>query len=129
MKHPIQKVHIDEKGTFRFMQNEIVNFMLEKLRSFGYDLNDLHLDCHKVDPDDWDQFNQLIGYSVSGIPLKNEKIHDVAQSLYDEKKDKLKGDDPNTIKESHYEEAYNNLKDALREPIAELYHIHPSDLE
>jgi len=127
MKHPIQKVEIDKSGVFRFKPNEVVNFMVDKLSSFGFDLNDLHVECDKAEPGDWDQFNQLIGYSVSACPLSDFGVCDTAYSLY-EKDVTLKNDDPNTVKEAFYEEKYTKLKDSLVEPMAELFSIHPDDL-
>ena len=125
MKHPIQKTHMDD-DVFRFVHNDVVYFMKEKLREFGYDLNDLHVDCHEASPDDWDQFNQLIGYSVSAIPLNNMDIHEIA---YDGLVDgKLINDDPNTITSNHYEEKYKELKKQLAPIIADMYNKHPDDL-
>ena len=126
MKHPLQKVHLDKNDTFRFVQNEIVCFMVEKLKEFGFDLNDLHANCN-ASSDDWDQFNQLIGYSVSGIPARNSDVCDIPYQLMNED-GTLKGDDPNTLSFNFYEKRLNDLKKQLAEPMAELFDIHPADL-
>lgn len=81
-KHPIQKVIVDDSGVWRFTQNDIVQFMLDKLKTFNYDLNDLHSDCHDKDKEDWDQFNQLIGYSVSGAPI-SDTVRTVAYHMFE----------------------------------------------
>ena len=48
-KHPIQKVIVDDHEVWRFTRNDIVQFMVDKLRTFNYDLNDLHSDCYDKD--------------------------------------------------------------------------------
>jgi len=61
-KHPIQPVELDSHGVARFKGNAIVRFLLD---NGGYDMNRLHL--VGFSDEDWNQFNQLIGYSVSGF--------------------------------------------------------------
>lgn len=57
-KHPRQKMRVDEHGTVRFVQNDIVEFLamnkLNDLARMGFS------------DEDWRQLAQLIGYSVSG---------------------------------------------------------------
>jgi len=60
-KHPMQKMHVDEHGTVRFVENKIVGFLLD---AGPFDLNSLAR--MEFDDTDWRQFAQLIGYSVSG---------------------------------------------------------------
>ena len=60
-RHPIQQIVTDQSGIARFRKNKIVEFLLE---SSKYDLNDLAM--MGFDDEDWTQFAQLIGYSVSG---------------------------------------------------------------
>ena len=61
MKNPMQPVGLDEGGVARFKRNAIVSLLLDvgKLT-----LNDLG--CMAFTQTDWEQFYQLIGYSVSG---------------------------------------------------------------
>lgn len=71
MRHPIQPVHLDKHGTARFKQNAIVRFLLNAATAGeGCDLN--RLACLDFTQDDWEQFYQLIGYSVSGFGGLNE---------------------------------------------------------
>jgi hypothetical protein len=68
-RHPLQPVEWDGKGVLRFKENPIVRFLLDNNGKF--DLNTLH----RIDGFtryDWDQFNQLIGYSVSACPIRDE---------------------------------------------------------
>lgn len=62
MPHPMQEIVRDANGTARFKVNEIVRYLLrngpnnlEKLVSIEFS------------QEDWEQFAQLIGYSVSGF--------------------------------------------------------------
>jgi len=63
-KHPLQPIHFDKHGVARFRKNKIVEFLLDHNKS-GFDLNSLSM--MGFDKNDWWQFAQLIGYSVSGI--------------------------------------------------------------
>jgi hypothetical protein len=60
-KHPMQRLYRDDEGTVRFRVNPIVRHLLD---FGGYDLNKLA--AMGFDHEDWQQFMQLIGYSVSG---------------------------------------------------------------
>jgi hypothetical protein len=51
----------DDKGVYRFVKNEIVRYLLD---AGGLNLNQLNL--RFSDSEDWDQFYQLIGYSLVG---------------------------------------------------------------
>ena len=58
----MQPIIIDEAGTARFHRNEIVRFLLD---AGPYDMN--KLTGMPFSREDWEQFAQLIGYSVSGF--------------------------------------------------------------
>ena len=70
-RNPIQPVEWDENNVLRFKKNAVVCFMEKKLDELGFDLNELHRQC-QAPHTDWDQFNMLIGYSVSGCPIMDE---------------------------------------------------------
>lgn len=75
-KHPMQPVHLDAQGTIRFKPNKIVRFMLDHgvnlvdavwNRKFATDGLSLNILAGMDFPqEDWEQFYQLIGYSISG---------------------------------------------------------------
>lgn len=74
-KHPIQEVHVDPRNTVRFVENEIVHFLLNNYKPT---LNDLYIRFHKSNPEDYEQLMMLIGYSLSGFeelcsPLMGEE--------------------------------------------------------
>jgi len=60
-RHPIQPVICDKDRIPRFKCNKIVRFLCD---TSSFDLNKLtHMEFPK---EDWEQFAQLIGYSVEG---------------------------------------------------------------
>lgn len=61
-KHPVQPVIQDEHGVHRFKANSIVRFLLDIGK---HNLNDLAV--MDFPDEDWEQFSQLTGYSVSGF--------------------------------------------------------------
>jgi len=61
-KHPVQPVMKDSFGTLRFKKNEIVCFLLDH---GPFDMNKLA--CLPFSQEDYEQFAQLIGYSLSGF--------------------------------------------------------------
>jgi len=64
-KHPVQPVIQDEHGVHRFKQNKIVVFLADLAADKGMTLNDLQ--GMDFPDEDWEQFSQLTGYSVSGL--------------------------------------------------------------
>lgn len=58
---PDQPLKIDSIGVLRFRENAIVRYLLD---NGGLDLN--HLTRQRFPQEDWDQFAQLIGYSLGG---------------------------------------------------------------
>lgn len=71
--HPTQPVEWDGKGVIRFRQNDIVVFLLWFASWRGMGLNEiagmpnaLGVDVPAFSAEDWMQFQQLTGYSVSG---------------------------------------------------------------
>lgn len=119
-KHPIQQpVMVGE--VLRFTENTIVSRMLELLSDRGFDLNDLHVDCHDHSREDWDQFNQLHGYSVSGAPIC-EDTREVAHMMHDSKLSE------HEARALHAEELLQQTRSDLKETVVRLFGIHPDDL-
>lgn len=63
-KHPMQPIAKDEQGVVRFKHNQIVRYLLDYASRRGCSLNELAK--MPFSTDDWTQFAQLMGYSVSG---------------------------------------------------------------
>lgn len=64
MPQPMQPLYRDVNGAPRFRENSIVRHLLDKARTHGIDLN--YLSTQNFPKEDWEQFAQLIGYSLSG---------------------------------------------------------------
>lgn len=62
--NPMQPIVLASDGCIRFKSNSIVDRLLKESQERGFGLNELC--CQEFPQEDWDQFNQLIGYSVSG---------------------------------------------------------------
>jgi hypothetical protein len=63
-RNPMQPIVFDENGTARFKANNIVRYLLDNGPN---DLNKLTNIAYVFSADDWSQFAQLLGYSVSGF--------------------------------------------------------------
>lgn len=76
---PMQPLVTDEDGVVRFKQNRIVQYLLD---SGHVDLNALarHVAHGLFDPWEWEQLNQLIGYSVSGFGDGNHRPETVQEA-------------------------------------------------
>lgn len=92
-KHPMQPIVWDGRGVIRFKKNAAVDYILD---NGGIDLNQIAMGKFTIE--DREQFNQLIGYSVSGygdlsfIRRKTVRAADKkAAKLYES----TNGEDPN----------------------------------
>jgi len=113
---PMQPVELDKNGVARFRGNAVVRYLLD---NGGIDLNRLAL--VEFPEEDRDQFHQLINYSVSGAPISSD-LSDAAQRAYEE------GVPEHQARIEHLEAKLKEVRDALREPVANLFNIHPDDL-
>lgn len=121
MKHPIQKTKLDKAKVLRFVQNDVVQLMLALLKERKIGLNELHEIGAGISQEDWDQFNQLIGYSVSGAPI-DDAIKDIAEKQFNTKRTVL------DLRAERAENLLRSVRVALRNGLAELYEIHPDTL-
>ena len=64
---PMQPVVIAQDGRTRFQVNEVVRALLDEASARGFTLNELTVACHDAPRSDWEQFAQLIGYSIGGF--------------------------------------------------------------
>jgi hypothetical protein len=121
MKHPIQKTKIDKSGVLRFVQNDVVNMMMELLEKYGIGLNELHVHGRKICRDDWDQFNQLIGSSVYRAQI-SDAIRDIALEQH------KTGRTESELRAERAEMLLKKTRLALRDGLANLYATHPDNL-
>ena len=119
-KHPIQPLVKDEQGVVRFQGNAIVRYLLD---NGGIDMNKLA--CLPFSGEDREQFAQLIGYSHSGASELGYMTDDVLDAAW-------AAHENSTTPEGELAKVrqakLDDLRDALREPIASLFGIHPDDL-
>ena len=115
-KHPIQPIEDDGKGVIRFKENAIVRKLAD-----AYGLNDVARDCCDATRDDWDQFYQLIGYSVSGAPI-SEACREIIDAMERDRTDQR--DAELIVLRAKLE----NVRDGIRAGVAELFSMHPDDL-
>lgn len=64
--NPMQPIYVDTQGVVRFKRNAIVDYLLAEAGKRGFTLNQLVAVKGDFSQDDWEQFYQLIGYSISG---------------------------------------------------------------
>ncbi len=64
---PMQPIVHDHQGVVRFQKNLVVDRLLMEASERGFNLNHLTCACYDAPKSDWEQFAQLIGYSVSGF--------------------------------------------------------------
>lgn len=116
---PLQPLYTDEHGTRRFRANSIVTFLLD---SGPFDMNSLaRMDFSN---DEREQFAQLIGYSLSGfaeLSYVSDDTYGVAEHY---------SNDENLVdaRLHYYSETLEKLRKDLRQPMAELFGVHPDDL-
>lgn len=120
MPHPIQPLEEDSNGVVRFKANDIVRYILDH---GGVDLNDIaRLDFSR---EDREQFAQLIGYSWSGacdLGYMSDEVLDAASAAHEY------GVTEAEARVIALREQITKAKEMLREGVAELYRIHPDDL-
>lgn len=105
-KHPIQPLGLDPNGVLRFKENKIVSFLLKT------SVNDLNkLIMMNFSQEDWEQFNQLIGYSLSGfgdLSCVRDEVYETAEAMYEDKENnELK------VRLKLMEERFQRVKEAL----------------
>lgn len=119
--YPIQPIEKDEQGTYRFKENKIVLFLLDK---GPFDLNDIAR--QDFSQEDREQFNQLIGYSVAGfadLSCASEETSEAAWEMTE------KGLTEQEARNLYLREKLAKVKEVGRELAEEIFNIHPDDLK
>ena len=120
-KLPIQPIYTDDHGIIRFRGNKVVQFLLD---NGGIDLNQLTIECQNC-PEDWEQFAQLIGYSLSGFGdlsyVSDETYRTATAMIYE-------GASEKDARLLHLQEKLDAVRDNVRQAATYLFHIHPDDL-
>lgn len=119
-EHPMQPLVRDEHGVVRFKRNAIVEFLL---KNGTIDLNGIAR--LPFDNRDREQFAQLIGYSVDGFGGLSYARPDIVAAA-----DRMAetGESADAARIAALQQEIDALRDALREPMARLFAVHPDDL-
>lgn len=120
---PIQPLQEDERGVLRFRENKLVRALLDHGQRTGLGLNELHM--LDVDPLDRMQLAQLIGYSLDGygsLSYVTDDEFNAARAMHD---DQIPED---KARIATLEAELVAVRQALREPMARLFGVHPDDL-
>ena len=121
-RHPIQPVQMDKNGTLRFKGNAIVRHLLDE---GGISLNDLAVMRLSFPREDWEQFAQLIEYSLSGfgsLSYASDDTYEAAKNMYESGNCELAA--RLEVAEARLSEARDSAKDLA----VALFSVHPDDL-
>lgn len=119
-RHPIQPTYTDGHGAVRFKANAIVQYLLE---AGPFDLN--ILSEKDFSREDWEQFAQLIGYSLSGfgsLSYVRSDTYDAAVQMAEDHTGEAQA------RINALEATLDLVRAGLREAAAAAFQIHPDDL-
>ena len=123
MAHPIQPLAEDENGVMRFKANRMVRHLLDWAQPRGMGLNEMA--AMDFPGEDWEQFAQLIGYSLSGygdLSYVSDATWGAAASM---------AEDPTITHQAariaELEAQLQEVRDGMRDAVARLYGIHADD--
>ena len=119
MRHPIQPLALDEHGVLRFKLNKIVRYLLDH---GSIDMNKISV--LPFPAEDREQLAQLIGYSLSGsgdLDYMSDDVYRAAQAM-------AEGKDERDARIETLQAELDELRKALRGPMARLFGMHPDDL-
>lgn len=120
-KFPIQPIVVGDKGVVRFKKNLIVEHLLD---NGGLNLNDLaRLDFPQAD---WEQFAQLIGYSVSGfgsLSYASNDTYETASRMAEA------GQSETDAKIAYLQSLVDATREQLKPIVTNLFRVHNDDLE
>lgn len=124
MRQPMQPLVVDAKGMVRFQENKIVRYLLDHGGISLVTISELAFEG-RFSVEDQQQFAQLTGYSLSGyseLRYVTNEAHELAVAARD-------GKDERDARIEHLQGLLKRLKDGIREPMAELFEVHPDDLK
>ena len=120
-KQPIQPIVSAPGGIFRFQENQIVRYLLD---NGGMDIN--HLAARDFPQEDWEQFAQLIGYTItgfSGLSYVSDETYDAASRMMH------RGDDnEQQARIDALEKMLAAARAATRALVPAIFRNHPDDL-
>lgn len=121
---PLQPIYTDSSGVIRFQANKVVNYLL---KHGGLDLNKLAVASELSDcKEDWEQFAQLIGYSISGfgeLSYVSDQTYNSANIVAES------GISAEAARIAYLEGQLKLVHGWFKSIVPELFRIHPDDLE
>lgn len=123
MKLPMQPI-VEIDGRKRFRENALVRILLDEASERGYSLNNLARE--EATTEEWEQFYQLIGYSLDGYS-ELRRVSDESYGAACVLAENPEGDAKDARIEA-LEELLKETRDGMRKGVATLYGIHPDDL-
>jgi hypothetical protein len=121
-RQPMQPLQKDKHGTVRFRGNAIVQHLLD---NGGLDLNDLAVTSPEFPQQDWEQFAQLIGYSLSGfgdLSYVRDDTYDLASKMHRSRVDEK------TARINVLEQKLRDAREHVKALATSLFRIHRDDL-
>ena len=121
MKQPIQPIEKDINGHFRFKENAIVQYLLDR---GPFDMN--HLAAQGFSNEDSEQFAQLIGYSLNGfgeLSYVSDETYDTAHRMAYE------GESEAEARSKSQEETLSAIREGIRDAAVAAFKIHPDNLQ
>jgi hypothetical protein len=121
-RQPMQPVEVASDGVLRFKPNKLVQFLLDNNGKIDMNM----LASIDVPREDREQFAQLIGYSLSGfsaLSYATDESYLAAVKMHE------KGMSETAARLSVLTDLVMKLRAELREPMAELFGVHPDDLK
>ena len=120
MKHPMQPIEEDKNGVLRFKPNAIIDYL------FKQGLIDLNaIATMNFSKEDRQQLAQLLGYSLDGYSSLNYVTDQDYATAITMSEEPLSED---KARIQVLENMLSSLRDSLRQPMADLFGIHPEDL-
>lgn len=121
----MQPIIKDDHNVLRFKENKIVRDLLDFATPRGFGLNEIAMKDYSRE--DRQQLAQLIGYSLSGYGDLRSYVDDEAYAAAESMAmGKVTSETEGRL--LYQAELLANLRKALREPMADLFEIHPDDL-
>jgi hypothetical protein len=119
---PIQPIITDEDGTPRFRQNKVVRYLLDH---GGLSMDALY-DALPGCEEDWEQFAQLIGYTVSGfgdLDYARPETYEAASLMARE------GLSERDARLQRLEAVLDGVRRDMKSLVPRLFRIHPDELK
>ncbi len=125
LRHPIQPLYVHDDDVLRFKRNALVCHLMDHGKAHGCGLNELASMGDHFTREDWEQFAQLIGYSLSGfgeLSYVSDETYNAAERMA------RKGKDEKDARIADLEAKLAAVRKHLKALVPTVFQIHPDDL-